>query len=185
MSIIALWTLVLFETVLLVLLLRVLGQLKQQSMFSNNPEQSSLAWGLSLGKQVPSFKAKDQTGSVFNMKDFQGRKRILVFISPGCIPCAETIEILNMFLQKEQEVMILAVGSTDEKQNRAFATEYHAMMPVLTPGTEVNDAYRVTVRPFAFALDENGIIRAKGPLNVREHLDTLLKTAFSFQLVSY
>ncbi len=83
-SIIALWVLVLFETVLLVLLLRALGQIKQQGGVSGNQVQASGEGGLSPGKKAPSFTATDYEGRVVRLDDFQGQRRILAFILPGC-----------------------------------------------------------------------------------------------------
>ncbi len=182
--VIALGLLQIFETGLLMFLLRRLGEMKQQGVFFKRQSQSPNEWGPPLGEQAPLFNAVDQHKQTVRLKDMQGRKHLLAFISPGCALCVETIEMLNMFLQEEQDIVVLVFGGTDTKQNSVFANEHDATMSILTPDTEVSDAYGVKVRPFGFVLDENGIIRAKGPLNHREHLDVLLTIAFSLQVMA-
>ena len=51
-------------------------------------------------------------------------------------------------------------------------------MPVAShPDDELSDKYKARVTPFAFLIDGEGVIRAKGLANNREHLDMLLRAA--------
>jgi len=141
--VIVLGVLELFETALLVLLLRALGQIKQQGGLAGSQRQSSGINGLAVGEKAPSFVAVDQHDQTLRMDDFKGRKRILAFITPGCTPCAETIEVLNAFSQDAHDVAVLIVGDTDHQQNMMYAVEHHAQMPVLTPDATVDDIYQI------------------------------------------
>lgn len=183
--VIVLGVLVLFETVLLMLLLRALGQIKQQGGLTGSQEQSSGINGLAVGEKAPSFVALDQHDRTIRMDDFKGRKRILAFITPGCTPCAETIEVLNAFLQDTHGIAVLIVGNSDRQQNSIYAIEHNAQMPVLTPAFDVDGIYHIRIKPFAFAIDEDGIIRAKSGLNNHEHLEELLMIAFPATSVSH
>jgi methylamine dehydrogenase accessory protein MauD len=174
---------VLFETVLLVLLLRGLGELRQQ-VASSTQKNSTGEWGLAVGEQASSFEARDQYGRRFKLKSLQGQRRILAFVAPGCVPCAGTVQLLNKFLEEVQGVTVLVVGSLDFEKNRAYALEHNAQIPILTPDFDVGAAYHVNVRPFVFAIDEAGFIRAKGPLNDNEHLESLMARAFPTHTVA-
>jgi methylamine dehydrogenase accessory protein MauD len=183
--VIVLGVLQLFEIGLLVLLLRGLGELKQQGFFSKKPSKSPDEWGLPIGEQAPLFDAVDQHGQTIRLKDMHGRKCLLAFISPGCAPCVETIEMLNRFLQENLDIAVLLIGSTDRRHNSAFANEYSVTIPIVTLDAKISDHYGIKARPFGFVLDESGTIRAKGPLNQREHLDVLLTIAFPLQPVAH
>lgn len=115
---------------------------------------------------------------MFSLEDVQGRQSILAFISPGCTPCATTIDVLHAFIQGGRDIAVLVVGSLKHEQNDAYAFEHHAHIPILTPDSDVDEAYHVQVKPFVFVLDEAGIVRAKGGMNDREHLEALLIAAF-------
>jgi methylamine dehydrogenase accessory protein MauD len=177
-SIIALWALVLFETVLLLLLLRGLGELRERIKVSGNQEQPFANRGLALGTQAPPFVVQNHEGYAVKLEDLQGRWRILAFVSPGCPACESTIETLNAFIQERTDLEVLVVGGVDRLSNRTLATERNAKMPILTPPPNLaKDIYLVQGIPFVYILDEKGIICAKGVVNAPEHLQQLLISA--------
>jgi peroxiredoxin len=183
--IIALCVVVLFETGLLLLLVRGFGQMKQQGAFTRKPASSSGEWGLAIGDKAPSFIATDYEERPIRLDDFQGQRRILVFILPGCSSCADTIKVLNTILSDEPNLTVLVVGSSNRDQNRAYATEHDARMPILTFASGFDsELYHIQGAPFAFVIDEAGIIRAKGILHAHEQLQRLLGKAFASVPVS-
>lgn len=185
MSIIALWVLVLFETGLLLLLLRALGELRQKGTLASTDRRSLNRGGLAVGEKAPSFVAIDYDDNQISLEGYQGQRRILAFISPGCSACSGAIETLNVFLKKEQGVTVLVLGELNSSRNHAYATEHSAQMPILTPTPGVEEElYRVRALPFVFVIDEVGIIRAKGVVNESEHLQMLLLEAFPHVPVS-
>jgi peroxiredoxin len=174
--------LVLFETGLVLLLLVAFGKLREQISKHDDLRSSREP---QIGEYAPSFIATDQYGKKVKLEDFQWKRRILAFISPGCPPCADAIKTLNAALQEEQNLVVLAFGGTDLEKNRAYAVEYDAQMPFLTPeGDILEKDYRVPAKPFALVVDEMGIIRAKGGLNNQFHLQHLLTIAFEPEPVS-
>ncbi len=183
-SYVVLWGLVLLETVLLVLLLRALGELRQQlklALGTPGAQEPNLEiGGLEVGERAPSFTATDQHGNTIQLDDWQGHCRLLAFISATCSTCQKTIGFLNDLLQSERDLQVLVVGMDhDWTTNREMAKKSHAQMPVLTTDTDVaRQLYHVRMISVVFALDERGVIRAKKLVNEREHLDDLLAGAY-------
>ncbi len=172
------WLLVLFETALLLLLLRGLGELRERIIASNTRVQPFTDRGLALGIQAPAFVALDHEGHPIRLEDSQGQWRILAFVSLGCPACAGAIQALNVLHQSKQGVVILVVGGPDSKLNHAYAVEHEALMPILTPTADFDRSlYLVQGLPFIFVLDEGGVIRAKGVVNQLEDLQALLSNA--------
>lgn len=186
MSTIALWVLVLFETGLLLLLLRVLGELRQKGVLSSvRNSLPSETWGLNVGEQAPSFTATDFDGNVVHLEDFEGHRRILAFILPGCSSCADAIRVLNTTLHTENGMKVMVIGGPVGDLNHAYATEHNAQMPILTPVPDFDrELYRIRGVPFVFVLDEMGVIRAKGIMHEVEQLQHLLAQAFASVQVS-
>ncbi len=122
-SIVALWVLVLFETVLLLRLLRALGHMKQQGAFTP-PMNSSEEWGLAVGEQAPSFVATDYEDRPVQLADFHGQRRILAFTLPGCASCESTMKALDAFVQQEEAAVVLVIGGPDRDRNQAYAREH-------------------------------------------------------------
>lgn len=85
----------------------------------------------------------------------------------------------DMFtIQERTDLEVLVVGGVDRISNRTLATEHNTKMPILTPPLNLaRDIYLVRGIPFVYILDEKGIIRAKGVVNVPEHLQQLLMSA--------
>jgi methylamine dehydrogenase accessory protein MauD len=182
-SIVALWVLVLLETLLLLQLLRVLGQMKQQGAFMQTPLRSSEEWGLAVGEPAPSFGATDYEGRPVQLADFQGQRRILAFILPGCAACDGTMKALVTFARQEQTAVILVIGGSDRERNRAYALEHETPFTILTPTPAFSgELYRLGGVPFVFVIDEAGIIRAKGVANTSERLQHLFTAAFALPL---
>jgi methylamine dehydrogenase accessory protein MauD len=180
-SYIVLWGVVLLETVLLVLLLRALGELRQQLKLVQGTLAPDLeVGGLEVGKKAPSFTATDQYGNTVQLDNWQGQRRLLAFLSATCSTCQKTIGFLNDLLQSEPDLQVLVVGMDhDWATNREMAEKSHAQMPVLTTRTDVaRDLYHVRMISAVFALDESGVIRAKKLIHEREQLDELLAEAY-------
>lgn len=177
--IIALCVVVLFETVLLLLLLRALGKLKQQGNLSSEHGIFPFAErGLALGTSAPDFAASAHDGRSIRLNDSVGHWRILAFLSPGCPACEETIKTLNSVREERPELIMLVIGGVAKAANDAYALEQSAMMPILTPdATLAKEIYLVQEVPFVYILDESAIIRAKGVVNGLEHLQQLLVSA--------
>jgi peroxiredoxin len=167
--------LVIIETVLLLLLLRVLGELRLKGVSpAHQSVQYSDLGGLAVGEQAPSFAARDQTGKEVKLEDVQGY-RMLVFLEPGCSACEGAITALNTLMRERPEFTVFAIGGLEQKLNLAYAVEHNAHMPIFTPDFDVGEKlYRVPMVPFDFILDETGLIRARGGVNHFGHIKELL-----------
>ncbi len=185
-SVVALWILVLCETTLLLLLLRALGQLRLQTnavpgISTSTPKD----WGPPIGTQVPSFTAETPLHKTVSLEDYQGRKRLLLFISPTCSACARAIESLNVLHQNEPDLELLVLGSTDYKANQAYAMERRVPVPILTPARDlVSETYGIKAIPYAFMLDEQGEVRAKDMVTQENVLQRLFEEAFQAKPVA-
>ena len=180
-SIIALWIVVIIETVLLLLLLRALGALRQKGGFSSEIRQRTPDDdGLPLGEQAPSFTAMEYDGNMVKMEQFRS-PRILTFVLPGCSACIGAIEALNAIIENEPTLTVMVLGSPDREANRTFAIECGAHMPILAPTSSLlaKETYQLQGFPFVFVLDEEGRILAKGVVNSNEHVQELLTSAFA------
>ncbi|HJT58787.1 MAG TPA: TlpA disulfide reductase family protein [Ktedonobacteraceae bacterium] len=141
--------------------------------------------GLPLGTIAPAFAAINLDGASIRLKDSNGRWRVLVFVSPGCSACQHVIDAVNSFQKERPDIAVLVIGGPDRQINQAYAVEQHADIPILTPQGELaNELYLVKSVPFVYILDEAGVIRAKGVMNEREHLQQLLSEAHAPLLAS-
>jgi hypothetical protein len=72
-------------------------------------------------------------------------------------------------------VQILAINNGSPEGAGRWAAETSARFPVLSQqGLSVSKRYEVFATPFAFLIDEAGIVRSKGLLGNKHHLGYIL-----------
>jgi hypothetical protein len=102
---------------------------------------------------------------------------LLVLTQSGCGPCHEIVPELNR-LHDRGEQQVLVVNNGELGETRQWATETKARFPVLVQEKfSVSKRYQVFVTPFAFLIDEQGLIQSKGIAGSREYLGYVLSGA--------
>lgn len=133
--------------------------------------------GLKPGKKAPDFTLTGVDGEEVSLRDFSGRKVLLVFTQSGCGPCHAIAPELNR-LQEKGECQVLVVNNGDAESTREWALETKARFTIL--GQEkfsVSKRYEAFATPFAFLIDEQGIVRSKGIAGSRQYLSYVLSGA--------
>jgi methylamine dehydrogenase accessory protein MauD len=169
----ALWAVVLFLGFLLLGALRALGLLswRLEQLAATTPKRLGRD-GLKPGKKAPDFTLASADGKEVALHDFAGRKVLLVFTQSGCSPCKTIVPELNRLGPAEQ---VLVVNNADADATRKWSQEVGARFPVLAQDRfSVSKRYEVFATPFAFLIDEKGIIASKGIVNNRQHIRYVL-----------
>jgi methylamine dehydrogenase accessory protein MauD len=111
------------------------------------------------------------------LHDFAGRKVLLVFTQAGCGPCARIMPELNR-LHDKGALQVLVVNNGEQAATRQWAADAHARFPVLAQTQlSISKLYQVFATPFAFLIDERGIIASKGLAGSRQYLGYVLSGA--------
>ncbi|HEU5231203.1 MAG TPA: hypothetical protein VFU49_25500, partial [Ktedonobacteraceae bacterium] len=85
----------------------------------------------------------------------------------------------------EPDLELLVLGDTDYKANQTYATEHRLPVPVLTPVHNVAlEIYGVKAIPYAFMLDEQGTVFAKGIVNQENTLQHFFEEALQAKPVA-
>jgi len=169
---------VLFLGFLVVGLLRALGLLKWriEQLEVTTPRRVGRD-GLKLGGKAPDFTLPSALNGEVALRQFAGRKTLLVFTQSGCGPCHDIAPELNrVHDQGEFQVVVVNNGAPDS--TRLWASDVQARFPVLGQEKfELSKRYEVFATPFAFLIDEQGIITSKGIIGSREYLGYVLTGA--------
>jgi methylamine dehydrogenase accessory protein MauD len=177
-SYVALWLVVLFLAFLLLGTLRALGLLRWrlEQLEATTPSRTGRG-GLKPGKKAPDFTLPSVAGDEVSLHDFAGRRVFLVFTMSGCKPCHRIIPELNR-LQRGGEVQVLVVNNGELEATRQWAGEARASFPVLAQQQfSVSKRYEMYATPFAFLIDEKGVIASKGIINNGQHIGFVLSGA--------
>jgi methylamine dehydrogenase accessory protein MauD len=178
-ALIVLWVLVLALGFLLVGALRNVGLLtwRLEQLEATTPSRLGRS-GLSPGKKAPDFTLPSVGSGEVSFRDFAGRKVLLVFVQTNCGPCHEIVPELNKFAGQHPEIQIIAVNHATPEDAREWISETKARFPVLIQEDwAVSKRYEVFATPFAFIVDEQGRIAAKGIVSQRHHLGYLVSSA--------
>jgi peroxiredoxin len=159
----------------------LLGALRNHAVLSWRVDQLALTApvkinrnGLKLGANAPGFALPDTTGKTVSLEEFAGRSVLLVFTQTGCGPCKSIIPALE-HLQKKASLQIVVVNRGDLASTRDWAETVRASFPILTQeGIEVAKKYEAFVTPFAFLIDESGVVVSRGLVTEARHIDFIL-----------
>jgi hypothetical protein len=81
-------------------------------------------------------------------------------------------------LQAAGEVQVLVVNNGELEETRTWAVEARARFPVAAQEHySLSRRYEVFATPYAFLIDERGVIAAKGIVNNRQHIGYILDGA--------
>jgi methylamine dehydrogenase accessory protein MauD len=173
-----LWLLVLGLSFLLLGALRALGLLRWrlEQLEATTPNRLGRS-GLKPGKRAPAFTLAAVAGGEISLHEFAGRKVLLVFMQPGCGPCHAVTPELNR-LQDAGEVQIVVVQNGDLETARKWADEHRPRFPVaVQERLSLSKRFEAFATPFAFLIDERGVIASRGIASTKQYLGYILSRA--------
>jgi len=135
--------------------------------------------GPEVGALAPDINGTGLDGTTVKFGGEQGRRSMLVFISPDCPACDELGPSLRALSRSERaslDILLVAIAG-DETRVRAFLEKHKlGRMPCLLSG-ETAKQYGVLSAPYAMLVNEKGLVVSKGVVNQLEHLESLLTAA--------
>ncbi len=172
---VVLWVLVVVLSCIVVALARQIGVLYERVAPAG---ALSLGRGPAVGEVAPLVRADDLTGRTHDIggpRD-DGRSTLVFFLSPSCPVCKQLLPAVRSAARREQQWLdVLLASDGPREEHEAFADE-HGLDPasyVLSAALGVT--HQVAKLPYAVLLDGSGVVRAKGLVNSREHLESLFE----------
>jgi methylamine dehydrogenase accessory protein MauD len=99
--------------------------------------------------------------------------RLLLFVSPACPLCKGLIPVAKSFAAAER-VALTFVGDDDAAALKAMAAGHDIAPGSFVNSAEIGQLFEVDKLPHAVLLDGTGTVLAKGLVNSREHLESLV-----------
>ena len=115
------------------------------------------------------------TGAVGGARD-DGRSTLVFFLSPTCPVCKELLPALRSAARRERgwlDVVLASDGPRAEHEPFVRREGLEAFPYLLSAPLGIT--YAVGRLPYAVLLDAAGVVRAKGLVNSREHLESLFE----------
>lgn len=137
-----------------------------------------IAKGLKVGESAPVIETPDITGQPLRIgaSNPHGRSTLVAFVSPTCPVCKSLLPVLRSMRRSERanvDVILASDGVADEHQAFIAAEALEEFPYVLSE--QLGVTYGASKLPYAVLIDADGIVRANGLVNTREHLESLFE----------
>lgn len=134
--------------------------------------------GPKVGDHSPRFELADlnRRPVTIGAENPAGRSTLLMFVSPTCPVCKKLLPAVKSLAVSESKWLDLMFTSDGEPEAQAdFVARHHLQSFPLVLSSELGLTYRVSKLPYAVLIDHEGIVRAKGLVNTREHLESIVQ----------
>jgi methylamine dehydrogenase accessory protein MauD len=131
--------------------------------------------GPAVGAQAPRLVANRIDGGTLEIGGplTSGTGRLLLFISARCPICRKVIPLAKSVAKTEQLELVF-VGDAEIREQEVLIRKYELEGFTFLNGPSVGTTFQVGKLPYAVLLDRTGRISAKGLVNSREHLESLV-----------
>jgi peroxiredoxin len=138
--------------------------------------------GLRAGTPAPLFRLPQVDGGELNLKEYHGRRTLLVFSDPECGPCDRLAPQLEELHRTRNDFSILMVSRRDEEANRKKIDSLGLTFPmVLQKNWEISKLYGMFATPIAYLINEEGVIVS----DVAKGVDPILALVSTPESVPY
>jgi methylamine dehydrogenase accessory protein MauD len=172
---IVLWIVVVALLIVVLALVRQVGVLHERIAPAG---ALMLNRGLSVGERAPAVDVVDLQGRNVRVGTprADGRSTLLLFVSPSCPVCKSLLPIVKSSRKEERDWLdIILASDGDPQEHREFVRGQQLDEIPYVVSAPLGMTYQVSRLPFAALLDQGGVLRARGLVNSREHLESLFE----------
>jgi methylamine dehydrogenase accessory protein MauD len=134
--------------------------------------------GPDVGEAAPVFDVSDVRGRAVRIggPEPESRETLLMFTSPTCPVCDKLLPIVRSVAASEG-IKVMLVSDGDRQDHERFLRTHPLGDIPYVVSAEIGMRFQVGRIPHAVLIDATGVIRAKGLVNTREHLESLLEAS--------
>jgi methylamine dehydrogenase accessory protein MauD len=130
--------------------------------------------GPEVGSAAPVFSLTALGGAPLAVGRATGRPQLLFFLSPTCPVCKKLVPVLRSLPSGEAGIDIILASDGEQAEHLAFyRKEKLAPFPYVL-STDLGMTFRISKLPYAVLIGPDGRIAAKGLVNNREQIESLL-----------
>jgi methylamine dehydrogenase accessory protein MauD len=169
-AVVVLWVVVILLSFVVLALARQLGILHERSapMGALMLDQGPLT-----GALFPSFALQTRDGRNFQLGAPTARSLLLLFVSADCPICKKIIPLAQSVASREKFDLLLCGDDSDGKL-AAMTLSQHLEGIAFVNNSDLGRQLQVSKLPYAFLLNADATLAAKGLVNTREHVESLV-----------
>jgi methylamine dehydrogenase accessory protein MauD len=135
----------------------------------------TLDHGPKIGGIAPRLKLQTLSGESITVGEAGDRSQMFFFLSPTCPVCKKLLPALRALATAERDhLQIVLASDGDTAEHRAFWQREKLALPYVL-SEDLGMTFQIGRLPYAVVISPDGIVRAKGLVNNREQIESLLK----------
>jgi methylamine dehydrogenase accessory protein MauD len=172
---IVLWVVVICLVLVLLALTRQLGVLHERVAPAG---ALMINRGPAIGEAVAAIDVLDLEGRELRIGAARtdGKSTLILFVSPTCPVCKTLLPVVRSSRHQERDWLDVVLASDgDPVEHRQFVLDHQLRDFPYVVSASLGLSYQVNRLPFAALIDQSGVLRARGLVNSREHLESLFE----------
>ena len=173
---VVLWVVVVVLALVVLALARQIGLLHERIAPAG---ALTLSGGIAAGERVPPLELTLLQGEMLRLDDHfrAGRAVLVFFLSPACPVCSSLLPVIRRIAREEVSWLdvVLASDGGAAPEHAVYAARHRLDGFPYVLSRDLGVTFGVSKLPYAALLDEHGVLAAKGLVNTREHLESLLE----------
>lgn len=130
--------------------------------------------GPDIGTSAPVFDLTALGGASLAIGRATGRPQLLFFLSPTCPVCKKLVPVLRSLPSGEAGLDIVLASDGEQAEHLAFYRREKLAPFAYVLSSQLGMTFRISKLPYAVLIGPDGRIAAKGLVNNREQIESLL-----------
>ncbi|MEE4361679.1 MAG: thioredoxin-like domain-containing protein [Pseudomonadales bacterium] len=174
-SVVVLWIVVLVLGIAVLALARQIGVLHGRLAPAGALMTSA---GPKVGELAPTLAIDDIDGTAFEVGGPRDAAQLILFVSPTCPVCKQLVPTAKALARSERRRLKLAFASDggELERHRRYVQDMGIEKYPYVVSLELGMKFEVGKLPFAVLIGPDGVLRSKGLVNNREHLESLVES---------
>ena len=140
--------------------------------------------GPKVGELAPPVEVTTWEGNGLSIGTASAKSTLLFFLSPTCPVCKKLLPIIRSVQEREKRWLDVVLASDgDRPEHATFRDKYQLGDFPYVLSQPLGMTYKISKLPYCVLLDAKGFVRAKGLVNSREQVESLM-TAYESGVAS-
>jgi len=132
--------------------------------------------GPEVGKPAPKLSMQDIEGRPVTVGGAASAAMLILFTSPSCPVCKQLVPVAKAMANDEKLELVFASDGGEAERHEDYIRDMGLDGYAYVVSLELGMKFEVGKLPYAVLIDADGVLRSKGLVNSREHLESLVES---------
>ncbi|MCB1670406.1 MAG: methylamine dehydrogenase accessory protein MauD [Gammaproteobacteria bacterium] len=132
--------------------------------------------GPKVGQPAPVLSVPDLKGTPVTIGGPSKLPQLVLFVSPTCPICKELVPTAKSMAKDEKLSLVFGSDGGQVQKHSDYVSKMKIEKYPYIVSLELGMKFEVGKLPYAVLIDEQGVLRSKGLVNSREHLESLVES---------